>query len=184
MVTVRGKRAIIDRRALAGALEGIGPAEPTSLRAKLVGRLKGALRGGQAEIRARLEAGGSGASLVAANSYLIDVLFTLLLDWAARRLEPAPDRRGADRFALIAVGGYGRAELAPYSDVDFLVLCPSDPTPWQKQIAGFVLYCLWDLGLKVGHAVRSVDETIAAAKDDMTIRTSLLEARRVWGPRS
>ncbi len=184
MVTVRGKRAIIDRRALAGALEGLGPAEPTSLRAKLVGRLKGALRGGQAEIRARLEAGGSGASLVAANSYLIDVLFTLLLDWAARRLEPAPDRRGADRFALIAVGGYGRAELAPYSDVDFLVLCPSDPTPWQKRIAGFVLYCLWDLGLKVGHAVRSVDETIAAAKDDMTIRTSLLEARRVWGDRA
>ncbi|MCB9946917.1 MAG: hypothetical protein H6842_03700 [Rhodospirillaceae bacterium] len=72
-------------------------------------------------------------------------------------------------------------ELAPYSDVDLLFLLPYKRTPRVGQFIEFVLYLLWDLGLKVGHAARSIEECIRGARDDLTIRTSLLECRLIWG---
>ena len=89
---------------------------------------------------------------------------------------------GVQTCALpISVGGYGRGELAPFSDIDLLFLLPYKRTPRAEQIVESILYVLWDLGLKVGHAVRSVEECIRQAKADMTIRTSLMEARYIWG---
>ena len=89
----------------------------------------------------------------------------------------------AERMAIVAVGGYGRGTLAPGSDVDLLFLLPYKQTPWGESVVEFILYFLWDLGLKVGHATRSVAECIRLARSDMTIRTAVLEARYIWGDR-
>ncbi|MGR9993501.1 hypothetical protein ACUOLX_24550, partial [Escherichia coli] len=73
--------------------------------------------------------------------------------------------------------------LAPHSDIDLLFPFPYKQTPWGEQVAEYILYLLWDLGLKVGHATRSIDDCIRLSKGDITIRTSLLEARWIWGER-
>src|SRR6266849_5329068 len=93
-------------------------------------------------------------------------------------------RRCAERLAIVATGGYGRGVLAPGSDIDLLFLLPYKQTAWGESIAEAVLYCLWDMGLKVGHATRTVNECIRQAKADMTIRTALLEARFLLGDRA
>ena len=87
----------------------------------------------------------------------------------------------AERMAIVAVGGYGRGTLAPGSDIDLLFLLPYKQTPWGEQIVEYMLYMLWDLGLKVGHATRNIDECIRLSRTDITIRTSILEARFMWG---
>src|SRR3546814_4806882 len=87
-------------------------------------------------------------------------------------------------MTLIAVGGYGRGEMAPFSDVDIMFLTPWKQTPWGEQVIESILYTLWDLGLKVGHSSRSLDEMVRMAKSDLTIRTALLAARYVWGDQS
>ena len=84
-------------------------------------------------------------------------------------------------MAVVATGGYGRGLLAPGSDIDLLFLLPYKQTAWGESVAEALLYCLWDMGLKVGHATRTVSECIRQAKADMTIRTALLEARYLFG---
>ena len=86
-------------------------------------------------------------------------------------------------MAVVATGGYGRGLLAPGSDIDLLFLLPYKQTAWGESVAEAILYCLWDMGLKVGHATRSVDESIRQAKADMTIRTAILESRFLLGDR-
>src|SRR5436309_954119 len=86
-------------------------------------------------------------------------------------------------MAVIATGGYGRGLLAPGSDIDLLFLLPYKQTAWGESVAEAILYCLWDMGLKVGHATRSVAECIRQAKADMTVRTAILEARYLLGER-
>ena len=100
---------------------------------------------------------------------------------AATILHPQPVASDTDRLAVIAVGGYGRAEMAPRSDVDLLFLTPWKTTPWIESVVETILYILWDLKLKIGQATRSVDDCLRLAAGDMTIRTSLLEHRRVTG---
>ena len=84
-------------------------------------------------------------------------------------------------MAVIATGGYGRGLLAPGSDIDLLFVLPYKQTAWGESVAETLLYCLWDMGQKVGHATRSVSECIRQAKADMTIRTALLESRYLFG---
>ena len=86
-------------------------------------------------------------------------------------------------MAVVATGGYGRGVLAPGSDIDLLFLLPYKQTAWGESVAETILYCLWDIGLKVGHATRSINECIRQAKADMTIRTAVLEARYLLGDR-
>ncbi len=90
---------------------------------------------------------------------------------------------GAERMAVVATGGYGRGLMAPESDIDLLFILPYKQTAWGEQVAEAILYCLWDMGLKVGHATRSVDESIRQARGDMTIRTAILETRFLTGDR-
>jgi [protein-PII] uridylyltransferase len=85
---------------------------------------------------------------------------------------------------LAATGGYGRGVLAPFSDIDLLFITGEDPSPEALQAVEFMLYFLWDLGLKVGHATRSVADCLAEARRDATVRTSMLDARCIVGDRA
>ena len=84
-------------------------------------------------------------------------------------------------MAIVATGGYGRGLLAPGSDIDLLFLLPYKQTPWGESVVEYMLYMLWDLGLKVGHATRTVDQCIKLASADITIRTALLDCRLILG---
>ena len=128
-----------------------------------------------------MDAGASGAEIVAAQTSLIDHLVCVLLDRAARDLYPEPNPTTANRLSLVAVGGYGRGDLAPHSDIDILFLHPYKLTGRSEQIIEHLLYMLWDLGFTVGQATRSVSDCLRRAQEDMTIRTSVLESRHVWG---
>jgi [protein-PII] uridylyltransferase len=147
----------------------------------LVEQLKPVLQRGRAEVETRFMASQDGAAAMAGNSWLIDTIVRSLHRVTLMTLFPVSNPTKGEKLAILAVGGYGRAELAPQSDIDLLFLLPYKATPHTEQVVEFLLYVLWDLGLKVGHATRSVDETLRQATGDITIRTSLLEARLVCG---
>jgi [protein-PII] uridylyltransferase len=113
--------------------------------------------------------------------FVQDEIIRILFDAATRHLYRSPIPSGAERMAIVATGGYGRGLMAPESDIDLLFILPYKQTAWGEQVAEAVLYCLWDMGLKVGHATRSVDESIRQARGDMTIRTAILETRFLAG---
>ncbi|WP_287941114.1 [protein-PII] uridylyltransferase [Sphingopyxis sp.] len=181
------RRAIIDRRLLADRLDAIAAetADAGKRRGAMVALLKEALEGGRAEIARRLlDHPSSGRVAAQATAFLIDQIVRLSYDFTVDYLYPASNRSAGERITVIAVGGYGRAEMAPFSDVDIGFLTPFKQTSWTEQVIEAQLYTLWDLGLKVGHSSRSLDEMVRTAKDDLTIRTALLEARFIWGDRA
>jgi [protein-PII] uridylyltransferase len=115
---------------------------------------------------------------------LADALVTLTLDFTARWLHPLHNPTESERLCALAVGGYGRGEMAPYSDVDLLFVTPYKQTPWGESMIESVLYTLWDLKLKVGHSVRTIEDCLRLGAADVTIRTTLLENRFLWGDRT
>jgi len=178
---IPNRRAIIDRRALAVALDEL-PGSGTALRQAGAGLLRPALDAGRAEIARRLTDHPShGAQAASAQAFLTDQILRLLYDFTTHRLHALSNPTTSERLAVAAVGGYGRGEMAPYSDVDIAFLTPWKATGWSEAVIESMLYTLWDLGLKVGHSSRSLDEMVRLAKSDLTIRTALLEARYVWG---
>src|SRR5580704_10562156 len=183
MANILRQRDIIDRRALADELaQTIAAAQAPALdRSVLLPPLKTALARGQAEIRRRFEADCRAPRTVGEQCFLIDQLIRVLYDVVTETVYPLPNPTAGEKLAIVAVGGYGRGEMAPYSDIDLLFLLPYKQTPHTEQVIEFLLYLLWDLGLKVGQATRSVAECLRYAKSDLTIRTALLEARYIWG---
>ncbi|MEE8333108.1 MAG: [protein-PII] uridylyltransferase [Alphaproteobacteria bacterium] len=184
MATELKQRDIIDLAALQATLDTrLGEEVPTKeARRALFLMVKDALADGRAEVRRRFEEeGATGEATVRANAFLTDQLLRLALDVTTARIYPTANPTQAERICAAAVGGYGRGEMAPFSDIDLLFLLPYKVTPRIEQIIESVLYLLWDLGLKVGHATRSVDECIRLSREDITIRTSVLEARLIWG---
>jgi [protein-PII] uridylyltransferase len=180
--TLPNRRAIIDRRVLADELTGLEGSDASKLRAASVAILKPALDAGRIEIAKRLEtAPQSGREAAAGQAFLTDQLLRLVYDFTTQRLYRLNNPTLSERLSLLAVGGYGRGEMAPFSDVDIAFLTPNKQTPWAEQVIESILYTLWDLGLKVGHSSRSLDEMVRMANSDLTIRTALLEARYVWG---
>ena len=113
--------------------------------------------------------------------FVQDEIIRILYSAATRHLYRSPVPSGAERMAVVATGGYGRGLMAPESDIDLLFILPYKQTAWGEQVVEAILYCLWDMGLKVGHATRSVDECIRQARGDMTIRTAILETRFLTG---
>ena len=105
----------------------------------------------------------------------------MLYDYTVAHVYRATNPSDAERMAIVATGGYGRGLLAPYSDIDLLFLLPYKQTPWGESVAEYMLYVLWDLGFKVGHATRTIDQCIKLGTSDITIRTSLLDARLIHG---
>ena len=185
------RRAIIRRRALEEALARLVEDLPTGNeppRLQVLTLLRVALTAGRVEIRRRFEAPGplrnDGPAVLAATSFLMDQLVRVIFDFADTRVFPAANPSAAERLGLMATGGFGRGELAPLSDLDLLFLRPYKQTPRGEQIVEYTLYLLWDLGLKVGHATRTVEESLRYAERDPTIRTALLEARYLWGDRA
>lgn len=114
--------------------------------------------------------------LVMARALTVDRVLSLL--WHRYPFSQSED------IALVAVGGYGRGELHPHSDIDLLILTRDSVRPeWQEDLTAFITL-LWDLKLDIGHSVRSIEESKAAARDDVTILTNLLETRTIAGPDS
>ncbi len=176
------RRAIIDRRAVADTIATLEGVNPTELRRDATTLLKAALENGRIEVERRLvEHPSRGLEAAGAQAYLIDALLRVLFDFTTQRLHPLPNPTSGERLTLIAVGGYGRAEMAPHSDVDIGFLTPGKQTPWAECVIESMLYALWDLGLKLGQSSRSLDEMVRQAKSDVTVRTALLEARYVCG---
>lgn len=150
-------------------------------RAETLASLKEALAEAEADLQHVFEHGGRAEALMPARSALYDSLISGLLDHASLHKFPAANPTKGEVLTAAAVGGYGRGELAPHSDIDLLFLQPVKVSPRSEQVIEYVLYMLWDLGLKVGQAVRTPDECVRMAKSDQTIATSLLEARHLWG---
>ncbi|TAJ86466.1 MAG: [protein-PII] uridylyltransferase [Reyranella sp.] len=185
------RRAIVRRRTLEEALARLVEDLPDGgepPRPPVLALLRDALAKGRAEIRRRFEEPGplknDGPAVLVATSYLMDQIIRVLFDFADHHAYPAANPSAAERLGVVATGGYGRGELAPLSDIDLLFLRPYKQTPRGEQIVEFMLYLLWDLGLKVGHATRTVEESLRYAERDQTIRTALLEARYLWGDRA
>ena len=174
---VENRRAIIDRRAVADRIAALKPGK--TLNGEAVAILRGALEYGRAEIARRLaEEPGRGRPAAQANAYLHDQIVRIAYEFVSDRILGEPLGPG---FALVGLGGTGRGEMAPFSDLDLMFLTAALPTPAQERAAEAILHLLWDLKLKVGHSVRSIAQLIALAKKDMTIRTAFLEARWLWG---
>ncbi|MCB1446556.1 MAG: nucleotidyltransferase domain-containing protein, partial [Rhizobiaceae bacterium] len=171
---------ILDVKAFADGLERIAaeyPADKDARRAALLAYLRGVSQEGRARARDILDRDGSGMGCARRISWLQDRIIIHLYDFVIRHVLPAP----ADLIAVTAVGGYGRATLAPGSDIDLLFLVPGKQTPLGQKIIEFILYILWDMGMKVGHATRTIDECITLSRSDVTIRTAILETRFICG---
>src|SRR5208283_2077843 len=150
-----------------------------------IGACKGFLKEAMADLRARHDHGVSGLEVEHGRAAIIDAMVSRLFDHAAglyaRTTGPAPAA-----VSMLALGGYGRAELAPWSDIDVMFLYPakSKPAvvePFQAHLTQEVLYPLWDCALKVGHSTRTVDDVFVQAKREIQTMTSLLESRYLAG---
>ncbi len=118
---------------------------------------------------------------IASYAYLTDGIVSFIYRVAVEHLHPVANPTASERIALLAVGGYGRGEMAPQSDVDLLFLTPYKITPWAESVIESMLYMLWDLRLKVGHASRTIEDCLRLGDEDFTIRTALLEQRHICG---
>lgn len=183
---IENKRAIVDRILLSEKIEqAVRDADNVAVARKpIVELLQNALTQGRAEIAKRLsQQPSAGYSAARQQSFLIDQLVRVSYDYIVKHAYPAANRSTSERLAIVAVGGYGRGEMAPHSDVDIAFITPYKRTAWTEQVVEAMLYLLWDLNLKVGQSSRSLDETVKMAQEDLTIRTSLLESRFIWGDR-
>jgi [protein-PII] uridylyltransferase len=179
----RASGDLIDVRALTAELDELAKAHTggeRELRSAIAQRLKLALADGRAKADQMLLKDRHGRRCAERLCRMEDEIIRILFD-SARKLYPSQNPSEAERMAVVATGGYGRGLQAPGSDIDLLFLLPYKQTAWGESVAEAILYCLWDTGLKVGHATRSVDECIRQAKADMTIRTAILEARFLFG---
>src|SRR5262245_33761588 len=175
---------IFDAAAIAAELARLSEVhsgDERELRLAASRHMRAALARGREVVEALLIADRHGRRCAERLCAMQDEIVRVLYEFAIKHLYPAQNPSEAEHMAVVATGGYGRGVLAPGSDIDLLFLLPYKQTAWGESVAETILYCLWDMGLKVGHATRSVNECIRQAKADMTIRTSLLEARYLLG---
>ncbi|GGF03697.1 [protein-PII] uridylyltransferase [Stappia taiwanensis] len=161
-----------------------GDGSDMRVRAEALSLLKAAMRQAREVAEKRLFEDGGGTLCARRLSHVQDEVIRVIYDYALHHVYRVKNPSAAERMAVVAVGGYGRGTLAPGSDVDLLFLLPYKQTPWGEQVVEYILYMLWDLGLKVGHATRNVEECLRLSRSDMTIRTAVLEARFIWGDKA
>ncbi len=181
---ISNQRAIINRRALSDEINILAKSLGEKTRQPVVELLQNALQKGRAEISKRLiEKPSAGNETAASQAFLVDQLVRLIYDYVTQHRYRNSNPSASERLSVHAVGGYGRGEMAPHSDVDIAFVTPNKAASWTEQVVEAMLYILWDLGLKIGQSSRSCDETIKMAKEDLTIKTSALESRFIWGDR-
>jgi [protein-PII] uridylyltransferase len=181
---IRPPTEIFDMAAALAALDAASAqaADPKAVRAATVERLAALRKAGMGAIaRGIAERPLEARPAVRSYAWLTDCLVRACFHVAIRHLHPARSADTEDQISVVAVGGYGRAEMSPCSDVDLLFLTPWKITPWAESVIESMLYMLWDLRLKVGHASRTVADCLRQARDDYTIRTALLELRHLDG---
>jgi [protein-PII] uridylyltransferase len=150
-------------------------------RPAILERLKELLKAARQGASLQLDSDGDGRGCAGGLSHFQDELIRLVYDYTVSHVYRAENPSSAERMAIIATGGYGRGLLAPFSDIDLLFLLPYKQTPWGESVVEYMLYLLWDLGLKVGHATRTVEQCLKLSRADMTIRTALLDSRLILG---
>ena len=155
--------------------------EAGEARPQILSYCKALLKNARAAAEAQLLADGDGRRCASGLSHFTDELVRLIYDYTVAHVYRATNPSDAERMAIVATGGFGRGLLAPGSDIDLLFLLPYKQTPWGESVAEYMLYLLWDLGLKVGHATRTVDQCIKLALSDHTILTALLDQRFIHG---
>jgi [protein-PII] uridylyltransferase len=164
---------------LASVVKGVD--DPHEQRGLVLPHLKKRLAEERARLKAELQRAGNGRDCAAALSGVMDDLIRAIHTHTVANVYPVANPSDAEQMAIVATGGYGRGLLAPGSDIDLLFLFPYKQTPWGESVAEYMLYLLWDLGLKVGHATRNVDQCLKMAEADLTIRTTLLDCRLILG---
>ena len=175
---------ILDVAALRASLwSGLdGATEERDIRARVVAALKTAQAEGRAAVAARLAARPRDARPVTSGyAWLTDQVIAITWEVVTERIHRNPNPTEGERMAVLAVGGYGRGEMAPFSDVDLLFLTPYKITAWAESVIESMLYILWDLKLKVGHSSRTVKDCLRLGAEDFTIRTAMLEHRFLVG---
>ena len=158
-----------------------GDGSSAKTRAEALALFKEAYHHARAGAETMLAEDGGGLLCATRLSRVQDELIRCIYDFALVHVFRVPNLTEGERIAVLAVGGYGRGTLAPGSDIDLLFLLPHKKTALAESLIEYILYMLWDMGFKVGHATRSLDECIRLSKDDITIRTAVLEARFLWG---
>ncbi|MBL8549826.1 MAG: [protein-PII] uridylyltransferase [Hyphomonadaceae bacterium] len=166
----------------ASALDHIG--DPAAVRARAKDLLHGALFRGRSVVKQRLEEGENGFQAARLLARVMNVVIQELHGFAVDHVFRSHNRTAGERFAVVAVGGYGRGELAPSSDIDLLFLRGYKQTPWAESVTEYMLYMLWDMSLKVGNSSRTVEECLRLARGDHTIHTALLDMRLICGDES
>ena len=182
-------KSIIDSEQLRGQLSALtanndGDGSDNETRKEVLALLKQVSSRGRDHIESLLMEDGSGSDCATRLSHLQDEIIRCLYDFAIVHVFRVPNLSAGERMAIICVGGYGRGTLAPGSDLDLLFLLPYKQTALGESLIEYMLYMLWDMGFKVGHATRNIDQCISLSREDMTIRTSVLEARFLWGEKT
>jgi len=178
---------VFDLDRLRGEIDGLAEkhaGRDDAFRNALAQLLKAELAKGRQLLQAELLKDRHGRRCAERLCSMADDVISLLFEAATKHLYKSLVPSDSERMAIVATGGYGRGLMAPESDIDLLFLLPYKQTAWGESVAEAILYCLWDIGLKVGHATRSIDESIRQARADMTIRTAVLETRFLVGDKS
>lgn len=160
---------------------------PGKLPTQELARFKAFLKVETHRVKLLHKSGGGGREVCRARAAILDVLLRYLWNAAKASLSEQAQKEFPP-LALVAIGGYGRAELNPHSDIDFMflhdgqvVMAGRKPLPHLAKLIDGILYPLWDLGLKVGHSVRSIEDCVSVANTDMQSKTALIEARLITG---
>lgn len=162
------------------ATEKLRRIEKQPVSADRLGALKKFLKIETQRLRLRHRFGISGSQIVAARSLVVDLLIQRIARQAVE--ERLGNNVEADNFAIVALGGYGRQELSPQSDIDLMFLYKGRRDAERAaKLSEAILYLLWDVGFNVGHSVRSMSECLSEAKEDVVSRNSMIEARLLWG---
>ena len=175
---------IVDSRALrvklkAAATQYIG--DEKAMRKAALDHLHAAMFRGRMIAQERLEQGADGLDTSRLLATVMDEVLHALFDFVTEDVYRTAAADEGERLSVIATGGYGRGVLAPSSDIDLLFLRPAKASPRAENVIEYILYALWDMGLKVGHAFRTPEECVKLSKEDVTIKTSILDSRFLFG---
>lgn len=173
---------IFDCTAVEERLARESDADPRDIRNQTVKILGEEMRRGRATIAAALSAQPLHArEAIRAYSYLTDCIIKAAYHTATEIIHPLANPTESQHLSVLAVGGYGRGEMAPESDIDLMFLTPYKITGWAESVIESMLYILWDLRLKIGYSSRTIPDCLRLGADDFTIRTALLEHRWLAG---